>query len=264
MFTLISFILSLAYILLMTFLVNSTWYFIILWVITGIIIFYILSISSILFLIEVILPRLSEKSKIKYKYLHEMGWWINTFLLNVHVKYIGKENIPKEGKLTLYGNHKSKLDPLYLTPGVTRAHGYAAKSELIRIPFVSTLLKVMNSFYVYRDDNRASLKELLVGIEKAKEGHIFAMYPEGGTMYRDHEDVREVRVGAFKLAQKAETDIMPFTMLNTNKWATRKFYLKPIKVKVIFHPVIKYEDYKDLSTNEIADKVIEVINSGVK
>lgn len=57
---------------------------------------------------------------------------------------------------------------------------------------------------------------------------------------------------------------MPFTMLNTNKWATRKFYLKPIKVKVIFHPVIKYEDYKDLSTNEIADKVIEVINSGVK
>ena len=77
MFTLISFILSLAYILLMTFLVNSTWYFIILWVITGIIIFiYYL---SILFLIEVILPRLSEKSKIKYKYLHEMGWWINTF-----------------------------------------------------------------------------------------------------------------------------------------------------------------------------------------
>ncbi|MGI6770853.1 MAG: lysophospholipid acyltransferase family protein [Acholeplasmataceae bacterium] len=73
----------------------------------------------------------------------------------------------------------------------------------------------------------------------------------------------KLELGAFKLAQKAGTDIIPFTMLNTNKWAKRKFYLKPITVKIIFHPVIKYEEYKDLTTTEISEKVIEVINSAV-
>lgn len=263
MFILITFLMSVAYVLLMTFLVNSTWYFIVLWVVTGIILFYILGIASIIFIIEIILPRLKHTSKVKNRYLREMGWWINRFLLNMRVKVIGKENMPKDGKLTMYGNHKSKLDPLYLTEVVKRPHGYAAKSDLERVPIINSLLKSMNSFYVYREDNRASLKELLKGIDRAKDGHVFAIYPEGGTKYRDHEDIREVRAGAFKLAQKAETDIMPFTMLNTNKWAKRKFYLKPITVKIIFHPVIKYEDYKDLTTTEISDKVIEVINSAV-
>jgi len=263
MFILITFLMSVAYVLLMTFLVNSTWYFIILWVVTGIILFYILGVISIIFIIEIILPRLKYTSKAKYRYIKEMGWWLSTFILNVKVKVYGKENLPTGGKVIFYGNHKSKLDPLYFSQAVNRPHGYAAKSELWKFPIVGTLLKSMNSFAVYRDDNRESLRELLKGIERAKEGHSFGIYPEGGTKYRDHEDIREVRAGAFKLAQKAGTDIIPFTMLNTNKWAKRKFYLKPITVKIIFHPVIKYEEYKDLTTTEISEKVIEVINSAV-
>lgn len=249
----------------MTYLVSSVWYLIILWIIIGIIIYYIVGVASIVCIIQFIFPRLSHSSKVKFLYVREMGWWISTFLLIARVKIIGKENLPLDGKLTVYCNHKSKLDPLYLSQALAkRPHGYAAKSDLGRVIVVNTLLDSLNSFYVYREDNRKTLKELLKGIERAKNGHVFAMFPEGGTMYRDHQDIREVRAGSFKLAQKAETDILPVTMLNTHKWALRKFYLIPFTVKIILHPVIKYEDYKDLDTNEIADKVVEVINSPLK
>ncbi len=264
MFVPVSFLLSALYVFLMTYFVSSAWYFIILWVVTGIIIFYLLTIIFLILIIEIIFPRLSYDSKIKYMYIREMGWWITTFLLIARVKIVGKENLPKDGKLTVYGNHKSKLDPLYISQAISRPHGYAAKSELSKFIIVRTLLESMNSFYVYREDNRKTLRELMKGIDRAKEGHCFLIFPEGGTMYREHEDIREVRSGAYKLAQKAKTDIMPVTMLGTNQWAKRKFYLWPIKVKIILHPVIKYEDYQDLTTNEIADKVTAIINSVIE
>lgn len=264
MFILFSLLITALYMYLMIRYVHNEWYFVIIWVITGIIIFYILTVLFIVFIIKIIFPRLKRDSKIKYFSFRIMAWWVSVFILNMHVKVIGKENMPKDGKLTIYANHKSKLDPVYMSYAVTRPHGYAAKSELGVAPVVSTLLNSIYSFYVYRQDNRETLRELLRGIELAKEGHVYAIFPEGGTMYRDHEDIRDVRAGAYKLAQKAETDIMPVTMLGTNKWAKRIFYFRPIRVKIIFHPVIKYEDYKDLSTNEIAEKVTRIINSAIK
>lgn len=264
MITGISLLLTLSYLFLMTYFVSTAWYLIILWVVTALIIFYLLSLLLIVFTIGIMLPALKHTSRFKNCLVREMGWWLMVFAFNARIKVLGKENLPKAGKLTIYANHKSKIDPIYLSQAITRPHGYGAKSDLKKVGLIDRLNRGMNSFYVYRDDNRETLKELLKGIERAKDGHTFIIFPEGGTMYRDHQDIREVRPGAFKLAQKAETDILPVTILNSHKWALRKFYLIPFRVTVIIHPVIKYDDYKDLDTNQISEKVINIINSGIK
>lgn len=263
MFTIISLLLTLGYVLLMTFLVSSVWYFILIWVLSGIVVFYLISALQMLFSVSTFVPLLKRESKFKYFYIRSMAWWLLIFAFNCRLEIEGSENVPKDGKLTVYANHKSKIDPIFVTLAMKRPHGYAAKSDLKKFFPVHFLNKGMNAFYIYRKDNRKTLKELIKGIKKASDGHTYVIFPEGGTMYRDHQDITNVRAGAFKLAQKAETDILPITILNSHKWALRKFFLIPIKVKVLIHEPIKYEDIKSLDTNEIADIVIDKINEGI-
>lgn len=263
MFTLISLFLTIIYITLMTVFFN-TWYLVLIWLVSGILVFYLTSILQIVISAYLFLPYGGYDKKIKNTYFRGMAWWLMVFIFNARIKIEGEENIPAEGSVVFYANHKSKIDPVYVYQAIRRPHGYAAKSDLRKIRLMDNINKAMGSFYIYRDDNRKTLKELLQGIKRAKDGHPFVIFPEGGTMYRDHEDIREVRPGSFKISLKGETDIVPITIHGSNQWANRKFYLKPIKVKVQLHPLIRYEDIKELDTNEVANLVIDTINSTIK
>ena len=263
MITIISLLFSAAYLFSMLYFVSHTvWYLILIWAVTSILVFYIISGIQIVGFSILIMPFLKQESKFKYFFVRSLARWLAFFLFYLTIKVEGRENVPLEGKLTIYANHKSKIDPAFVTVAVRRAHGYAAKSDLRKYPVTKQIVEGVNSFYVYRQDNRATLKELLRGIKNAKDGFAHVIFPEGGTMHRDHEDITAVRTGAFKLVEKAETDILPVTILGSNRRGRKKrFFFVPAQVKVIVHKPIKFEEVANLDTSQIADKVIDIINS---
>ena len=61
-------------------------------------------------------------------------------------------------------------------------------------------------------------------------------------------------------SQKAEADILPITVHNGHLIGQRSPF-KNTKVKVTIHPLIKYEDVKELSTIELGAKIKDIINS---
>ena len=158
-------------------------------------------------------------------------------------------------------NHKSKFDPGFVTQAIHRPHGYAVKSDLKEYPITKQIVESMRSFYIFREDNRKTLKSLLYGIKMAEQGFAYVIFPEGGTMYRDQDKITEVRPGSFKIAERAQTDILPVSIIGSNFRKRKRCIFKPTLVTVVIHEVIPYEENKDLTTNEISDKVIEVINS---
>lgn len=264
MITLISFLFTVAYIALMTIFVSQIWWLIIIWIITGIIVFYVVTALQVVVAAYTFMPRTKVNSKLKHNFLRSLAWWMMIFLFNTRYEVVGAENVPMVGPLTIYANHKSKIDPVYVYQAIKRPHGYAAKSDLSKIGLFNRIISSMGAFYVYRDDNRATLKELQKGIKLAKEGHAIVIFPEGGTMYRQHQEIKHVRNGSFKISERAQTDILPITIHNSDKFAKRKIYFIPFKVTVEIHPIIKYKDVKDLHTNEVADLVITAINSSFK
>ena len=261
MITFISLLLTSLYIFLMTYFVSSVWYFILIWAITGIIVFYLSTGLFFVFFSILIMPLLKDDSKFKYFLLRSFARWLMVFLFWGRVKVIGRENVPADGKLIIYANHKSKFDPGFVTQAIHRPHGYAVKSDLKEYPITKQIVESMRSFYIFREDNRKTLKSLLYGIKMAEQGFAYVIFPEGGTMYRDQDKITEVRPGSFKIAERAQTDILPVSIIGSNFRKRKRCIFKPTLVTVVIHEVIPYEEIKDLTTNEISDKVIEVINS---
>ena len=66
--------------------------------------------------------------------------------------------------------------------------------------------------------------------------------------------VCEFKGGSFKCAQKAKAPIVPVAIINSWKAFEGKG-LNPVETQVHFLPPLYYEEYENMSTNEIAATV---------
>ena len=69
------------------------------------------------------------KEPLLYKILIPLNKLFMSFYMPT---YIGKSNIPKNGRIILAGNHTSKLDPLLLMSSTNRCIHFLAKIELFK------------------------------------------------------------------------------------------------------------------------------------
>lgn len=170
-------------------------------------------------------------------------------------KVIGIEHVP-EDHFVIFGNHISAFDPVILVYELrhTAISGLAKKS-LFEIPFFHRWLKARRAIPLDRKNNRKDAEAMIQAIRQAKEGQPMFIFPEG-TRSRTG-DLLEFRPGAFRLATKSKQDVVvcKFTGMNKHKW----YHLIRKTCTLEFFPVIKYEEYKDLSTQELSDKVRKVL-----
>jgi len=68
----------------------------------------------------------------------------------------------------------------------------------------------------------------------------------------------EFKPGAFKLAMKSKTDILIVTFYDAAKIKMR-IPLRKQKVYVHFNQLLRYEEFKDLSSQELSSKVKAII-----
>ncbi len=125
----------------------------------------------------------------------------------IHPKYIGLENIPKEGRIILAGTHTSVLDPFVLICSVKRQIHFLAKDELWKGPkkiFFSNLgLIPVNR----RQKDPFVLKEAEKYLNANK---IIGIFPEGTT--QKGRGLLPFKIGAVKMAYDTDTKIIPFVI----------------------------------------------------
>ena len=184
------------------------------------------------------------------------------FALGMNIEVIGKENIPKEGKLTVYANHKSQTDPVIIMSIFNRGLAFTPKISLYKIPVLSQYMNYIGCLPIDRDDNRRTAKTMIQAIKNVEKGHAMLIFPEAGIKSRETELMIDARGGAYKIGTKAESDFLPISIIGASKLSRRKWW-QFSKVKVFVHPVIKYEEVKELTTIELADKMFDVINSKI-
>lgn len=239
-------------------LINQSWFLIPVWLVLG-----MLTAALVLLLILIILmpimKRLSHRSKFKWRFLRSASRFINYFLL-IRVESYGLENIPMTGKLTLYPNHKSQVDPFLVTTAFPRLLAFTPKISLYKIPIISHYMQYYDCLPIDRDDNRRTAQTMIKAIKKVEDGLAMLIFPEAGIKTRETGKILDIKGGAFKIGMKAESDFLPISVVGSEKIAAKKWW-KPIKIKVYYHQVIKFEDIKNLNTLELADKVKDIINS---
>lgn len=242
------------------------WYFIFLWIFLGIILFFLqMLIAAMLY--TVFHKKTSPFSKSKQYLFYSFALFCKNFIFNVKYTYINKEKLPKDPKqkLVILSNHKSDLDPM-LYPILfksKRAISFTPKSDLYKNYFLRNWLKGLRAIKVDRNNDRNTIAELLKGIKYAQNNLTYVIFPEGGI--KDQTTnlmVDDYKSGAYKLPQKSQSDLLPIAVLNASQILKRAPF-KRTHVVVIFGDVIKYDDYKDMNTNDLGIMIRDLINNMV-
>ena len=135
-------------------------------------------------------------------------------------KVIGRNNVPKTGRVLLASNHLSFIDSVVLTLVAPRNVSFLAKSDyftgsgakgwLSRIFFGA-----IGAIPVERGAGQAAQDALDAGLAVLERDEAFAVYPEG-TRSRDGRIYRG-RTGVAWLAMSADSLIVPVGLIGTEK-----------------------------------------------
>lgn len=195
----------------------------------------------------------------KHYFVKDVSRFIN-FLVGIKVTAVGRENIPKNGKLTVYANHKSKDDPFIISAYMNRNLAFTPKISVYKIPVAAQYMHAIGCLPIDRNDNRRTAKTLIGAIKNVENGLAMLIFPEGGILSRNEDKMVGLKAGAYKIGVKSGSDFLPVSLIGTSKIATKKWW-KRVSIKIVFHPVVKFEEVKELNTTELGEKMFEIINS---
>lgn len=144
--------------------------------------------------------------------------------------YIGLENIPKEGRVVLAGNHTNNLDCILLISSTKRIIHYLAKDSLIKGKF-GPIFKGMGIIPVNRSiHDKNALKSAIMTLEEDK---VIGIFPEG-TINRTDDIIMPFKIGAVKMSKETNSNIVPFVITGEYKVFKKNItveFLKPIEIK---------------------------------
>lgn len=184
-----------------------------------------------------------------YRILRPIIWILMKIVFRP--KYIGLENIPKEGRVVLAGNHTSFFDCVLIISTTKRTVHFLAKDSLMK-GFKKVLFGNMGIIPVNRaiHDKNA----LQAAIDALNNDEVIGIFPEG-TINRTEDIIMPFKMGAVKMSNATDSNIVPFTITGGYKVfgkqrPTIEFY-KPIKAK-----------NKDL--NKDNEKLMNIISKELK
>ncbi|MCF7930036.1 MAG: 1-acyl-sn-glycerol-3-phosphate acyltransferase [Acholeplasmataceae bacterium] len=223
---------------------------------------YIIGLFSTVLFLYINLP-IMKYTKVNNPYkvyvTRSMAAFMNHFVMRLKISVQGLENVPKDGKLTIYANHKSYADPFIIMDVVNFPMTVTPKMSVYKLPLIGLWLKYLGAFPIDRSSDRNTARAMVDAIKVVKEGMGMLIFPEGGIKDRNAEKMVAMRAGAYRVAMKAGADMLPISLQNTTNIKYRAPF-RSTHVKVVIHPVIHYEDIKHLQTAEIADRIFHVIN----
>jgi 1-acyl-sn-glycerol-3-phosphate acyltransferase len=171
----------------------------------------------------------------------------------VRVQIDGLENIPA-GVCVFVSNHASNLDPLVFFPAIPRRISVLIKKELMKIPILSSGMRLAHFVPVDRGDREAAAASLDLSIRYLREGLSFAIFAEG-TRSPDGR-LRPFKKGAALMAIQAGVPIVPVSVAGTqNLMRKGSAKIEPGKVTVHFGAPIATDGFSVERRNELLAQI---------
>ena len=176
---------------------------------------------------------------------------------NITTIVTGTENLPKEGIYVMFPNHQGKYDGIGLIGAHEKPCSVVIDEKRSRFPIVDEFITLINGFRLDRTSMRSQFEGITAITDEIKGGKRFIIFPEGKYNH-NHNNVQQFRPGAFKCAIRAKCPIVPVALVDSYK-PFEFNSIKPVQTQVHFLKPVMYEEYKDLTSQQIADKVRDAI-----
>ena len=184
--------------------------------------------------IEIIEKTLSDKEKkVKtgkkekksfYMKVHRLLARFLRFTMRIHAH--GAENMPLEGGAIVCSNHISMWDVITIGSVIKRPMRFVAKSELRRIPVISSFLRAMGACFV--DRGRTDVDAIKSCISMAKNGELVGIFPQGTRRTGLNPADTPIKNGAAMIAYRAKVPMVPVCIV------TKKMRYKFLRRKDIY------------------------------
>ena len=180
----------------------------------------------------------------------------------IFTKAYGQENLPQKGGYALFANHQGKYDAIGIIDSHERPLSLVMDESRSHMILVAQFLDLLESKRLVLDDLRQGMKIMKEITREIKEdGKIFLIFPEGG-YDKNHNKVCDFKGGSFKSAMKAKSPIVPVAIIDSYKAFEGKS-LRRVDTQVHYLKPLFFEDYKHLSSQDVATLVQEKIQKAI-
>ena len=178
-------------------------------------------------------------------------------MAGVRYKVSGAENIPDEA-VVFVCNHQGNFDIPILLAAIEKPKAFVAKTELAKVPLLSTWMKYLKCVFMDRSDVRQSLKTISEASVYVKQGYSMVIFPEGTRS--KGKDMLDFKPGSMKLALKARAPIVPVSINGSYKiMEERKFIIRPGTVEITISEPISTKDLSKGEESNLSHIVKEII-----
>jgi 1-acyl-sn-glycerol-3-phosphate acyltransferase len=182
-------------------------------------------------------------------------------IAKIRVRVEGLENVPPSVCI-FAANHISNVDPIAFVPAIPRRVSVLLKSELFRIPILSTAMRLAKFVPVDRADKEAAVASVNVALGVLKEGLSLAVYPEG-TRSPDGR-LKPFKKGTFALAIEAGVPIVPVSISGAQHLMRKgEWTMRPGEIVVRFGPPVDASQYTMERRMELLARVEELVAAGL-
>jgi len=123
------------------------------------------------------------------------------------LKVVGRENVPKDGRLMICANHSGMTDPIWIVFAMKSKFvpRIMAKKEVMQIPVLGWFLGKLGVFGV--DRGAADVNAIKTGLRCLQNDEQLLVFPEG-TRIKEGQEVQPKR-GALMMAARTNTPVLP-------------------------------------------------------
>lgn len=214
----------------------------------GVLAFLVYALFLFLVSLPVNIKKPVERDSRFYRFLAEVSAGLILGILNDHIVYKAKEELP-DGRFLLVQNHRSMLDivaSLYAFRGYQI--GFVTKPENISTPILGKIAHAICSLPIDRDNPRNAVETINRAADYIQSDVCsIGIYPEG-TRCSEEGKLLPFRNGAFKIATKAGAPIAVTTIrYDGNAW--NPFVSCDVEIKLV--GILQADKVKKLKTDEI-------------
>lgn len=222
-------------------------------------------ILQLLILVLMILFTNREKSPDKtakiFRFLVKQSLPVILWVAGVKVDFEAKKELPSDTRMLFVCNHQHDFDPVIMLSVFPDSEiGFIGKKEIYKtMPFISKAMHRLYSLPIDRENDREAAKTIVKAIKTIKDDKAsMALFPEG---YTSKSCVLlPFRNGSFKIAVKANVPIAVCVINNTREIPKNMFRRRTtVAFKLI--DVIYPEEFENLNTSEIGDRIYEEMNN---
>ena len=208
-------------------------------------IFWVVLMMSLLLLVIFYILILSGQRKTAKRgiFLITSRWARFTlFTAGIKLSVTGQENIPPSHTgFVVASNHQGNFDIPVFVACLPFSPGFVAKKELLKLPFISNWMKILECVSIDRDNPRESREVISKRINDREKNPIF-LFPEG-TRSKGPQ-MGAFKKGTLKLLFQDRSDVLPVTLDGSYKLFEKQGNIRGGKVNIYFHPVMKTSNYK--------------------